>query len=246
MRSIATTNITFGTLGIGIPIKLYKARDDLSVHFHQGCKTCGGRVSQKKICNGCGGKELNGEDITKLYPRGNENIAIDKDKLPKFEAGDIRIVSVATAEQLNGIYGNFGLALKEFYMVGYDTKKVRTKATIEALFSALKQKAYIGIGKAVFRSKENLIAIMPIGKSLFVAILQYPSEIRENPYTLTEGVCPKELADFIGSLEKMPEEEFWQDRPREAIESIIDGKEAVVVAEPNDFLMAIKKEVRGG
>lgn len=57
MRSMKTTNLTFGPL-VNSPVKMYKATDDgrageLEFHQHHG-PTCHGRIRMARTCEGCG------------------------------------------------------------------------------------------------------------------------------------------------------------------------------------------------
>lgn len=243
MRSISSTNMRFGGLGIGIPVKLYKSRDETRIAFHNGC-ACGGRVGHKNVCLTCG-KEIPFNEMVKLYPMGDHDIVIDKAKLPKLESGDLTINGFMPMVELNKLYnGTMAMGFKEFYMLGFDKRSEKmVRPALEGLYSILKGKMLIGYGKIVLRSREQKVALVVVGKGLYLATLYEPSEVRENPFELNEVKSQKELVEFVESLTKPISEGFWEDKTREVIEALISGKEVSdqKIEVKSDFLTAIKK-----
>lgn len=239
MRSLSSGYLKFGTLGVGLPIKIYKARDTPdSVSFHNGC-SCGGRLRHENVCDKCQQKVAYG-DIVKLFDDNGKLVRIDKALLPKLEGGDVIINGFMKADEFFSQFGNPMLAFTDFYLLGWDRKKEKgIKESLSGIVSFLKE-GYVGYGTLVIRTKEHKVALMVSKDGLMVVELANPSDIRDNEFSL-DGKANSDIRAFVSSLVKPIDEAFWIDHTQEAIRKAIGGE---VVDEPKiDFLKAIKKEV---
>jgi len=246
-----TQNLTFGGLAFGIPIKLKKSRDEDRISFRQGC-SCGTPITQVKTCPKCN-KEVPYAELEKLYETDNGFIKMDKTKLPKLEASDVHIETFLDIDTLTKIYhAPFGVAVGEYYFVGFGKKTKKDKKvqeTLSVIASVMKERGLIGIGKVVLRSKEHLVALMSFGNALYVATLFYPHEVRENEWGLEQAntLNHAELSAFLEKMRETPKDDFWKDSTKTMIEALIAGKEPIeqVEVEPEtDLFAAIRAEVK--
>lgn len=245
MRAISTTMLKFGSMGIGLPVKLYKARDEADgVHFKNGCG-CGGQLHHENICSACG-KKVEYQEIVKLYDMGGKLVPVDKEKLPKLEGGDLSIRAFVSAGEFAAFYaGRGGLAFREFYSVGWDKKKAKAATPLGALFSVMVEKNLIGMGKMVMRSKEHKVALLAINGGLYVATLATPTDIRENEFHLEGGKTLADMAAFIEALKAPIDADFWTDHTSEAIRQMIEGGVPIEQKEPEgDFFSMVAVAVQ--
>jgi len=239
------TQLTFGSMAVGIPVKLTKmCAEDKPFEFHQACP-CGSQIHHENVCSGCG-KKVEYADLKKLAEIDGKVVILDKTQLPKLEGGTLNVGGFMTPSELGQIYGtNIASAFKEFYCVGYEKKaKKSTIDTLNQLYTTLRHNKKIGIGKAVWSSKESLIALMAIGNALYVVKMWYPTEIRE----ATGYVETKTSVEFDAFIDRMkpPSADFWTNKTNERIMNLLTGKEALTeVAEAeSSFMEAIKTEAK--
>ena len=233
MRSICSSVLKFGELGVGINVKIYKARDSQEkISFHNGCE-CGNRLTQKNVCETCN-KDVAYSDIVKLFNDKGTLIPIDKDKLPKLNNGNITIDGFTTSQELFAKYKNPMLAFRDYYLVGWDKKKPISQQPLSALHTIL-AKGLVGYGTMVMRSTEHKIALMSSNKGLLIVDLANPNEIRDNEFQL-DVIENKDLNTFVDNLNKPIQDSFWINHTSETIKAMISGTDKAEVKETSGFL----------
>lgn len=217
--------ISFGL--VHIPVSLHTATQSNEVRFNQLCTQDLSRVRYKKICSGCGEEA---KDIVKgfEYEKGKYVVIDEKDfeKIKTKKDHAIQILHFTDLTSIPPIYYD-----KTYHAI----PQTGGEKAYELLRIAMMQAGKIAIGKTVLRTKETLLAIIPIEQGLLVETMFYEDEIKE----LVRPAPKSKVADaeltmaqqLIASLDKPFEPELYhdayQERLRELIQTKIAGKEVV-------------------
>jgi len=183
---MAPKSIWKGAMGFGmvsVPVKLYSANEEKTVHFNQLHKDCGGRISLPKTCIECG-KKLEAEEIVKGYPVGGDQYVLMEDadftSLPVKSLKTIDVVAFVEGDQIDPRHYN-----KPYFLAPEDAG---TKA-FSLFLQAMGKVNMVGICKLGYREREHLATIRAYGGVILLQTLYYADELR-NP----EEVAPK-MAD---------------------------------------------------
>jgi DNA end-binding protein Ku len=241
-------SISFGL--IYIPISLYTAAAEDTIHFNQLHKKCGQRINQKKVCPICK-EEVKSEDIVKgyQYEDGKYVVFVDDDferiKTPKEKS--ITIEQFVDLEEIDPVYYE-----KSYYVVPEGGERA-----YQLLLRALKESNKVGIAKVVLGTKESLVALRPNekGSSLLLNTMFFESEIKAVQIQFTPSELDQTEVDLakqlIGNMtSKFEPEKFhneYNDKLKGAIEAKINNQQ---VSEPQekpsnviDLMDALKKSL---
>lgn len=250
MKAIWSGSISIGL--VNIPIKLYKARRDKTIHFRLLCPYCHSPLRNKRYCEKCD-KEIGWDDALRgyEYEKGKFVIITDEDlqNVPLRTMKTIEIKQFADWVELDPIH------FKQFYYLkpqeGFEKPYLLLK-------EALARTGKIAVGKVTIRNKEMLVAIKPYGDYLVMVSLYYADEIVDaekelGPVATSEEISAEELKlaeELIEALTKKLKIEEYKSDYREAfmklIEAKIAGKEVEVPMpsqEAKSLLEALKISV---
>lgn len=94
-RAIWTGVITFGLASV--PVGLYTATEDHTVHFHQLQRGTADRIRNRRV-NERTGKEVDSKDIVKAFEAAEgEYIVIDPDELDEIAPGRSKAIEISTS-----------------------------------------------------------------------------------------------------------------------------------------------------
>jgi len=168
---------------VSVPVKLYSATEEKTVHFNQLHKDCGGRVSQPKTCKSCG-KLLEAEEIVKGYPIGDDQYIVmdetDFTDLPVKSLKTIDVVAFVEGDQIDPRH------YEKPYFLAPDAAGIKA---FSLFLQAMGKVNMVGICKLGYREREHLATIRAYGGVILLQTLFYADELR-NP----DEVAPK-LAD---------------------------------------------------
>jgi len=231
-----------GTLNFGLvsmPVKLYSAITDKSVHFHQLHATDHARVIQRRVCS-ADGEEVPYEDVVKGYELAPERYVVIEDAelaaLAPEATRTIEIEDFVDIEAIDRIYFD-----KSYYVV----PNRGGARSYELLLHAMRDTGKVAIAKVVLRARERLVAVHPREDVLMMSTLTYAdevnpaSELRElsEEREVTVGERELEVARrLVQSLAVPFEVDRYKDNYREAVLDLIDrkagGEEIVVEPRP--------------
>jgi DNA end-binding protein Ku len=257
-RAIWTGSISFGL--VSIPVGLFSATEDHTVHFNQFEQGTADRIRYQRV-NERTGKEVDYSDIVKGKDvGGGDYVLVEPDELADIAPGRSRTIDITTFVDLDEIDPIF--FQKTYWLAPTGEQYARPYAPLR---EALQRTNRAGIATFVMRGKEYLTALRPDGDVLALETLFWADEIRD-PSALdlpgnvrTKG---KELDMAVGLVESMsgpwkPEE--FRDTYTERVEKLIEdkrrGREIVREAEPpeptamSDLIAALEAsvaEARGG
>jgi DNA end-binding protein Ku len=242
--------ISFGL--VSIPIRVFPATEEKTLHFNQLHDADGGRIKYKRVCAVCG-EEVPFEHIVKgfEYEKGHYVLLTDDDmeKVPLESSRSIDIQQFVELEEIDPI-----LYKKSYYLVPDETG---AKA-YALLRTALSEESKVGIAKVSFRDKEHLAALRFDGDVFVLETMYWPDEIRAAEFETAHTdakVRPQEVEMAKALIDNLTEPwnpTAYKDEYREAlleiVEKKISGEEIEVVPEAAparvvDLMDALKASV---
>jgi DNA end-binding protein Ku len=252
-RSIWTGAISFGL--VTVPVKLYSAVSRKTVRFHQLNKETGVRIQQKRV-DPTTGDEVPYEDIVKGYE-------LTPDQYVVIEPGELDALDPKKTKSIE--IEDF-VALDEIDPIYYDHPYYLAPGTggskpYRLLLEAMRETGRVAIANVVIRSKQQLVAVRPMGENvLTMSTMVFPDEIID-PTSIDElaaveevEIHPRELEiaqQLVDSLAGPFDPEKYRDTYREEVLALVErkaeGKEIAVQpsadeeeAEVPDLMSALK------
>ena len=181
-----TGTISFGL--VTVPVKLYSAVDRKTVRFHQLSGKSGVRVAQKRV-DPATGEEVAYADIVKGYELAPDRyVVIEPGELDALEPKKTKTIEIEEFVDLSQIDPVF-----------YDHPYYLAPGTGGAkpyrlLLEAMRETGKVAIARVVIRSKEQLVALRPIGDALGMATMLFADEVLP-PERLDEVAEAAEVED---------------------------------------------------
>jgi DNA end-binding protein Ku len=168
-RSIWTGTISFGL--VTIPVKLYSAVQRKSVRFHQLNSKTGVRIQQKRV-DPSTGDEVDYNDIVKGYELTPDRyVVIEPDELEALDPKKTKTIEIEDFVDLDEIDPIF------FDHPYYLAPGPGGEKPYRLLLEAMKETGKVAIAKVVIRSKEQLVAIRPMGDVLGMTTMIFADEV---------------------------------------------------------------------
>jgi DNA end-binding protein Ku len=232
-RSIWTGAISFGL--VNVPVKLYSAVSKKTVRFHQLHAEDSVRIQQKRVCP-AEDKEVPWEEIVKGYEISPDRyVVITNEELEALDPKKTRTIDIeefVDLDEIDPLYYDH-----PYYLLpGQGAAK-----PYKLLVTAMQDAAKVAIARVVIRTKEQLVAIRPVGDVLAMATMNFhdevvdPDSFDEAPgedveATKREVDMAKQLIDSLTAEQFEPEK--FHDEYREAVLEMIekkaDGEEIVL------------------
>jgi DNA end-binding protein Ku len=238
-RSIWKGSLNFGL--VNVPVGLYPATSDKTLHFHQVEEGTSDRIRYKKV-NERTGREVTGERIVKAIDTGGgEYVIVSDDELAEAEPEKSRTIDIEGFVDLSEIDPIY---FRTTYYLAPESD-AGTKV-YQLLREAMEKAGKIGIASFVMRNKEYLVAIRPEPDVLALETMYFADEIRdpvaELPHlSATSAVKPKErdmAQTLIDSLAEKWDPSDYHDSYGEHVRALIKekqrGRETVRHDEPDD------------
>ena len=234
-RSIWSGFLSFGL--VNVPVGLYPATTDQTVHFNQLRKGTSHRIRYKKVDEETG-EEVPNADIVSGYDLGDgEYVVVGRDELRDIAPGKSETIEISDFVELAEIDPVF--YRQTYYLAPRGKGADRAYALLR---QAMDETGKVGIATMVLRDKEHLVAVRPSSDVLIMETMYFADEIR-NPVeeldTLPQNVSfrgreldiAKRLVDSL-TVEWNPAayENTYRDRIMELIDQKREGK-AVVAKE---------------
>jgi DNA end-binding protein Ku len=231
-RSIWTGAISFGL--VNVPVKLYSAVSKKTVRFNQLHEKDGARIQQRRVCSQ-DGEEVPYEEIVKGYEISpGSYVMITPEELEALDPAKTRTIDIEDFVDLEEIDPLF---YEHPYYLPPDTGAGKP---YKLLLEALKETNKVAIARVVIRTKEQLVAIRPLGDVLAMATMNFADEVVD-PDSFDEApgedvdTTKRELEmarQLIDSLTADFEPDKYHDEYREAVLDLIekkaDGQEVVL------------------
>ncbi|MFD6172415.1 non-homologous end joining protein Ku [Streptomyces coeruleorubidus] len=224
-RAIWTGVITFGL--VSVPVGLFTATGDHTVHFHQLQRGTSDRIRNRRV-NERTGDEVASEDIVKGFELSEgEYVVVEPDELDEIAPGrsqTIDITDFVDLDQIEPVYFD-----RTYYIAprGKEYTKV-----YELLRAALAEANKVGIATFVMRGKQYLTALRAEDKVLVLQTLHWADEVRDPRQELPElpsgrAGKGKELdmaLQLVGALSGPWEPARYHDTYQEKVRELVQAK----------------------
>jgi DNA end-binding protein Ku len=241
-RSIWTGTISFGL--VTVPVKLYSATNRKTVRFHQLHATTGARIQQKRV-DPQTGEEVPYEEIVKGYEIApDQYVVITPDELEALDPKKTRTIEIedfVDLDQIDPIFYDH-----PYYLAPGPGGAKPYRLLLEAMHETNR----VAIAKVVIRSKEQLVAIRPMGDVLGMATMLFADEvvdadgIDEVPSGDDVKASSRELdiaKQLVESLAGDFDPDKYHDTYREEVLALIERKaagEEIAVQPPSEEVSA--------
>jgi DNA end-binding protein Ku len=171
-RAEWTGSLSFGL--VNVPVALYSATEDKTVHFHEFAAGSSDRIRNKRV-NERTGKEVGYDDVVKGYEfdRG-KYVLLTREELEEVEPGRSRTIEISDfveAGEIDPIHYR-----KSYYLAPAGEDAGRAYALLR---DAMARADRIAIATFVFHAKQYLAAIRPDGKALVLETMYFADEVRK-------------------------------------------------------------------
>ncbi|MER7664047.1 Ku protein [Streptomyces sp. NPDC096193] len=224
-RAIWTGVITFGL--VSVPVGLFTAIEDHTVHFHQLQRGTADRIRNKRV-NERTGKEVAAEDIVKGYElTEGEYIVVEPDELDQIAPGRSQTIDISDFVDLADIEPVY------FDRTYYVAPRGKEYAKVYGLLqTALAQSDKAGIATFVMRNKQYLTALRAEDKILVLQTLHWADEVRDPGKELPDLPSDrtgkgKELemaTQLIGTLSSPWDPTRYADTYQEKVRELVQAK----------------------
>jgi DNA end-binding protein Ku len=224
-RTIWKGSLSFGL--VNVPIGVYPATQDKSIHFNQFEKGTSDRIRYKKV-NERTGQEVESADIVKGFDLGGgDYVMLTDDELAAAEPERSRQIEITDFVDLDEIDPVFYRTT--YYLAPEGNGSDKPYALLR---KAMKDSRKVGIATMVMRNKEYLVAIRPEGDVLALETMFFADEVRSPNQELPRIPDDADLTDreikmanvLIDSMESEWDPERFHDTHRQKVESLIEEK----------------------
>ncbi len=239
-RSIWTGAISFGL--VTVPVKLYSAINRKNVRFHQLSGKTGVRIAQKRV-DPANGDEVPYEDIVKGYEIGPDRyVVIEPGELEALAPKKTKTIEIEDFVELSEIDPIF---YDHPYYLAPGPGGVKP---YRLLLDAMAQTGKVAIARVVIRSKEQLVALRPMGDALGMATMIFAdevlapdgideiAEVKDVKTTKRELEIAEQLVESLaGSFEPEKYTDTYREQVLDMIERKAQGEHIAVQPEPEDL-----------
>jgi DNA end-binding protein Ku len=222
-RSIWNGWLSWGT--VNVPVKLYSAVQDKSIHFNQLHGKDGARIKQKRI-NPRTGEEVPYDRIVRGYEVSPDKwVVLTKEDAQAAEGSRAKVIDIeefVAEDQIDPIYYD------KPYWIGPQEGGEHAYQVVE---KALEKSGKVGIGRFVLRSKESLVALRPRDGILTLSTMRFDEELippdkvaYEEPKKAPGDREVNMAAKLVDSLASEFKPDKYEDTYREAVLAVIERK----------------------
>ncbi|MDT9695278.1 Ku protein [Streptomyces sp. P17] len=235
-RAIWTGVITFGL--VSVPVGLYTATEDHTVHFHQLQRGTADRIRNRRV-NERTGKEVDTDDIVKGFEVDEgEYVIVEPDELDEIAPGRSRTLDISAFVDLAEIEPVY--FARTYYLAPRGKEYLKI---YELLRAALAKTNRVGIATFVMRNRQYLTALRAEDKVLVLQTLHWADEVRDPRQELPElpsGRAGKgkemdvalQLIDALSSpWDPKQYHDTYADKVRELVRAKAEGKEVALAEE---------------
>jgi DNA end-binding protein Ku len=219
--------LSFGL--VSIPVGLFSATADQTIHFNQLHRGTSHRVRYKKLDEETG-EELTNDDVVNGFPLGGgEYVVVTREEMAEVAPGKSELIEIQDFVDLEEIDPIF--FRQSYYLAPKGNSADRAYAL---LLEAMRETKKVGIATLVLRDKEHLVAIRPAEKVLMLETMFFQVEIRD-PEEELDTIPPVGHADareltiakkLVDSLTDEWDPSRYTNTYRERVEELIEQKRA--------------------
>jgi len=219
--------LSFGL--VSVPVGLFTATTDQTIHFNQLHKGTSNRVRYKKVDEETG-EELSSEDIVNGFPAGDgEYIVVTREDMKEAAPGKSETIEITDFVDLDDIDPKY---FRQTYYLAPKAKGADRAYTL--LRQAMQETKKVGIATLVLRDKEHLVAVRPGDDVLMLETMFFEDEIRQPQQELdylpqADHSDTRELTaakQLIEALTAPWEPGRYKNTYRDRIEELVEKKRA--------------------
>ncbi|MET8572716.1 Ku protein [Streptomyces sp. NPDC004783] len=236
-RAIWTGVITFGL--VTVPVGLFTATSDHTVHFHQLQRGTSDRIRNRRV-NERTGEEVGTGDIVKGYELGEgEYVVVEPGELDEIAPGRSQTVDITDFVELDEIEPVY--FDRTYYVAPRGKEYLRV---YQLLRSALAEADKAGIATFVMRNKQYLTALRADDDVLVLQTLHWADEVRDPVKELPElptghagrgkelDMALQLVEALSGPWEPARYHDTYQEKVRELVRAKAEGQEVALAEEP--------------
>jgi DNA end-binding protein Ku len=224
-RTIWKGALSFGL--VNIPVGLYPATSDKSIHFNQFEEGTSDRIRYKKV-NERTGDEVPQDRIVRGFDLGGgEYVILNDEELESAEpkkSRQVEITDFVDQQDIDPVYFR-----SSYYLAPEGAGAEKAYALLR---QAMEESGRVAIATLVMRNKEYLVAIRPDEDALALHTMYFSDEVRQPGQELPElpeenDVSDRELSMaqlLIESMQNDWDPERYHDTHREKVEALIEEK----------------------
>jgi len=224
-RTVWKGALNFGL--VNVPVGLYSATQDKTIHFNQFEEGTSDRIRYKKV-NERTGEEVPSDRIVKGFDLGGgEYVHLTNDELDSAEAEKSKLIEITDfvdLEQIDPVYYR-----STYYLAPEGEAANKAYALLRQV---MRDAHKVAIGTLVMRNKEYPVAIRPDDEVLKLETMYFADEIRSPSADFPDLPGPDEVTDrelqmaglLLQSMESDWDPEKYQDTHRQQVEAIIEAK----------------------
>ncbi|MFF4470136.1 Ku protein [Streptomyces sp. NPDC001599] len=235
-RAIWTGVITFGL--VSVPVGLFTATEDHTVHFHQLQRGTSDRIRNRRV-NERTGEEVDADDIVKGYEVSEgEYVVVEPEELDEIAPGRSRTLEITDFVDLDRIEPVF--FGRTYYLAPRGKEYLKV---YELLRTALADTGKAGVATFVMRNRQYLTALRAEDRVLLLQTLHWADEVRDPVEELPELPSDRvgrgkeldmalRLVDALsGDWEPARYRDTYQEKVRELVRAKAEGEEVAVAEE---------------
>jgi len=233
-KAVWTGSLSFGL--VNVPVGLYSATEDRSIHFNQFRAGTSERIRNKRVSE-LTGDEVAYSDIVKGYDLGGgEYVILTPEELTSLAPGPshtIEVTDFVELSEIDPIYFD-----KPYFLAPHGKNGDRA---YELLRKVMAETNKVAIATFVMRDKQYLVAVRPEKSALVLETLLFADEVRDPVKEIEVLPVQASFEDreiemaklLIDSMTTAWQPESYRDTYRERVEELIDQKRqgTVVVSE---------------
>ncbi|MEV7452323.1 Ku protein [Streptomyces nigra] len=236
-RAIWTGVITFGL--VSVPVGLYTATQDHTLHFHQLQRGTFDRIRNRRV-NERTGEEVSPDDIVKGFEIADgEYVVIEPEELDAIAPGRSRTIEISDFVDLDEIEPVY--FARTYYLAPRGEEHLKV---YELLRAALEKANRIGVATFVMRGKQYLTALRAEEKVLMLQTLHWADEVRDPTRELPqlpehragsgkELDMALQLVDALsGPWDPTRYHDTYEEKVRELVRAKAEGQEIAPAEEP--------------
>ncbi len=223
-RTIWKGALSFGL--VNIPVGLYPATSDKSIHFNQFEEGTSDRIRYKKVNERTGDEVAQDRIVRGFDLGGGEYVILSEEELESAEPKKSRQIEISDFVGLVDIDPVYFRS--SYYLAPEGAGADKAYALLR---QAMAEAGRIAIATLVMRNKEYLVAIRPEDDALALHTMYFSDEVRSPERDLdlpdTGDVTNRELSMaqmLIESMESEWDPARYHDTHREKVEALIDEK----------------------
>jgi DNA end-binding protein Ku len=252
-RSIFNGTVAFGQ--VNVPVKVYSATEDRSVHFHEVHAPDGAKIEHRRVCPKHG--EVDKDEVAKGYEvKPDEYVVLTQDEIAAAAGQRSKVIELDEFVCRDEIDPDL---YDRTYYLG-SAEKGDGEAAYRLLHDALEKAGRAGIGRWVFHNREYLVAIRPLDGVLALHTMRFADELVSDsdlelsaPKTKPSKREVQMASTLVDSLHERFDIAAFEDDYRDAVMKLIrdkaKGKEIEPPApapspDPDDLMASLEAAVK--